>query len=246
MTTSRPPSDRSARSSSSTVVGGWAVGLLMALLPLAGNAQVIRCSDPVTGKVTYTDGRCASGTKAQEIEPRKTPEEIQEEREQAALALERKREKMKLEAEQRQQQQQDRQLSANERSGRGRSEEPNPANSQACLQARRNFEEVQSTMGRGMYDEAARLDAAQRQLDQACLTQEQWVQAQRDRERSGAYAPAYPYVVQPPFVIRPPYPSRPSFPSRPPERPQPQPRPPEMTNCNVFRCTDAAGNVYPR
>lgn len=100
-------------------------------------------------------------------------------------------------------------------------------------------------MGRGMYDEAARPDAAQRQLDQACLTQEQWVQAQRDRERSGAYAPACT-LRRATAVRHSPTIPRPSFLSRPPERPQPQPRPPEMTNCNVFRCTDAAGNVYPR
>ena len=27
----------------------------------AAQAQVLRCTDPATGKVTYTDGRCGSG-----------------------------------------------------------------------------------------------------------------------------------------------------------------------------------------
>lgn len=61
--------------------------LCVAWIGTAAQAQVVRCTDPATGKVTYTDGKCAGGTTAREVEARKTPEEIQREREQAAEAL---------------------------------------------------------------------------------------------------------------------------------------------------------------
>jgi hypothetical protein len=56
-------------------------------------AQVLRCTDPVTGKVSYTDGRCDSGSQALEIEPRKSPEQLQAERTQAAEALAREQDR---------------------------------------------------------------------------------------------------------------------------------------------------------
>src|SRR3989344_422526 len=61
-----------------------------AWLGTVAHAQVVRCTDTRTGKVTYTDGACTGGAAAREVEARKTPEELQLEREQAAEALERK------------------------------------------------------------------------------------------------------------------------------------------------------------
>lgn len=219
----------------------------LALLAAGAQAQVIRCTDPVTGKVSYTDGKCSSGSQIQEIEGRKSPEQIQAEREQAEHAQERRRERLQQDAREREQQEQQRkrEQEAIARSQQAQQPKPpeDPAYSQACAQARRNLEEVQSTMGRGMYDEAARLSEAQRGAERACLTPDQWVQAQRERERdalnnnSGMVYSPYPYGMPPPLA-RPPH--------RPPVRPQPTPKPPVYTNCNVFRCTDAAGNVYPR
>lgn len=200
------------------------------------HAQVMRCTDPATGKVSYTDGKCASGSRMDEIEARRSPEDIQAEREQAAQAQERRRERLELDARQRQQDE-TRQRQEQERQARAQPPQQNggPANSPECAQARRNLQSVQDSTGQGMYDEAARLDDAQRKAEQACLTPDQWVQAQRDRERNVNYNNGYgPYVVRPPHPIHPPV------------RPQPQPKPPVFTNCNVFRCTDAAGNVYPR
>ena len=59
-------------------------------------AQVLRCTDPVTGKVSYTDGRCDSGSQALEIEPRKSAEQLQAERTQAAEAAKKKAEDEKI------------------------------------------------------------------------------------------------------------------------------------------------------
>ena len=205
----------------------WAAGV---------SAQVIRCTDPTTGKVSYTDGKCASGTNALEIEAKKSPEEIKAEREQAAQAQERTRERLQQDAKRRQE---NTDLQRREQELRARTqttESENPANSQACTQARRNLEDVQASMGQGMYDESTRLSEAQRNAERACLTPDQWVRAQRDAQNNTNhnYYQTYPYVVRPPHVVRPPV------------RPQPEPKPPVFTNCNVFRCTDAQGNVYPR
>src|SRR3989344_3987461 len=54
-----------------------------AWLGTVAHAQVVRCTDTRTGKVTYTDGACTGGAAAREVEARKTPEELQLEREQS-------------------------------------------------------------------------------------------------------------------------------------------------------------------
>ncbi len=203
----------------------------------AAQAQVLRCTDPATGKVTYTDGSCSSGAAAREVEPRKTPEQIRQEREQAAEALERKQERLQTEAEQ---QRRDDAREARERRAQPRRDAaPDPSQSASCRNARRQLQEVTDTLGRGMVDEAVRLDAAQRQADQACLTPAQYLDAERARANRPAYATPYhaapgyaPPYYAPPVVVVPP-------------RPAPS-RPAEITQCNVFRCYDRQGNIHPR
>ena len=133
-------------------------------------AQVIRCTDPTTGKVSYTDGKCASGTNALEIEAKKSPDEIKAEREQAAQAQERTRERLQQDAKRRQENTELQRREQEQRARTQATESENPANSQACTQARRNLEDVQASMGQGMYDESTRLSEAQRNAERACLT----------------------------------------------------------------------------
>ena len=196
---------------------------LVTCLPLPSMAQVVRCTDPATGKVTYTDGDCGRGQSAREVEARKTPQEIQQEREQAAEALERKQERQQWE---RQQQRDDEPAT---RAARPRATPADPSQSVDCQRARRNLQEVLSTMGRGMYDEQARLDAAQRQADLACLSPVDYARAESARSSRTVYPSPY---YAPPVVVVPP-------------RPAPPPRR-EITHCNVFRCYDKQGNTYPR
>lgn len=62
------------------------IALLAALICTgAAHAQVMRCVD-AAGRVSYTDGRCPDHTQAVEIEPAKTPEQLEAEREQAEIA----------------------------------------------------------------------------------------------------------------------------------------------------------------
>mgnify|MGYP003596957738 CR=1 FL=1 len=81
-----------------SLITGLCVVFLGAWAPLGAQAQVIRCTDAATGKVTYTDGKCASGATEREVEARKTPQEIQQEREEAAEALARKQQRLQAEA----------------------------------------------------------------------------------------------------------------------------------------------------
>lgn len=200
---------------------------LIAWLPLAATAQVTRCTDPATGKVTYTDGDCRGGEAAREVEARKTPQEIQQERDQAAEALERKYERQQYEAQQRRDA--ERTTGNAPAAAPGMSGADDPARSPDCLRARKNLQDVLSTMGRGMYDEQARLDTAQRQADLACLSPADYARAERARSHRSVQSP--PYYAPPVMVV--------------PPRPVPQPRR-EITHCNVFRCYDKQGNVYPR
>ena len=81
-----------------SLIAGLCVVFLGALPPLGAQAQVVRCTDAATGKVTYTDGKCASGTTVREVEARKTPQEFQQEREEAAVAVARKQQRLQAEA----------------------------------------------------------------------------------------------------------------------------------------------------
>ena len=67
--------------------------LCTGLLAASAQAQVVRCQDPRTGQVTYTDGECSGGDKAREVQARKSAEELAQERAQAAEALERKQQR---------------------------------------------------------------------------------------------------------------------------------------------------------
>lgn len=188
----------------------------------------MRCTDPATGKVTYTDGACHRGEAVREVEARKTPEEIARERQQASEALERKHERQQQDARQR--------LDAEQTERAARNAQPlaryDPAQSAQCQRARQNLQQVLASMGQGMYDEQTRLDTAQRQADLACLSPADYARTEASRSYRPAYAPPH-YGA--PMVVRP-VPPRPM---------PPQPRR-EIANCNVFRCYDGQGNVYPR
>ena len=192
-------------------------------LPAA--AQVVRCTDTATGRVTYTDGDCRRGEAAREVEARRSAQDIAQERQQAAEALERKLERQQLEERQRRVAER---AERAERSNSATAADNARTHSPDCLRARKHLQDVLATLGQGMYDEQTRLYAAQRQADLACLSPADYART----ERSHGFHPAYtaPYYGPPAAGVAP----RPAPPRR------------EITNCNVFRCYDAQGNTYPR
>lgn len=214
------------------------------LLPLTtAQAQVLRCTDARTGAVTYTDDACPSGSNVREVEPRKTPEEIARERAQAAEALERKRQQ--LQAESAAQAQEERQKALEERERKRATQAAKPsahdyAHSAACARSRRNLDVLASSLG-SSYEDQARLEAAQRQMDLDCLGPEGY--AEVEKARALRPEPSVPPVIVVP-QRRPGY--RPGHPGHPPGPPPAQPQKPSGSfQCDVFRCWDGKGNVYP-
>lgn len=213
----------------------WRLGAAMAVAacaaaPLVTHAQVMRCTDPVSGKVTYTDGACEKGTAAREVEARKSREEIEEERAQALQALQLKQQRQQIERQEAQQE-------ARQERERAAARAPaDPSRSPECARSRRNLDRVASESGGGNYDGQARLTAARRQMDLDCLGPQGYAEVERSRNYSGGsgdyYAPPAVVVLPPrrPVVVQPALP----VPSAP------------ISHCNVFRCYDQQGNVHPR
>jgi hypothetical protein len=195
-----------------------------ALCAQVAQAQVNRCTDPRTGQVTYTDGDCAAGAQAREIEARKTPEELQAERAQAAEAQQRLREQQAAdaEAESRKAAQQARERTATR---------PDYAHSAACATARKNVEAAQPSGLLGTYEDQQRLQSLQRQMNLDCLGPERAAEIQ-------ATQPQQPALAAPVWGV--------SRYGHGPRAPAPAPAPPAITGCNVFRCFDGKGNSYPR
>ena len=194
------------------------------------SAQVVRCTDSATGKVTYTDGTCAPGTAAREVEGRKTPEEILKEREQAAQALEQKQQRLRAEADAAEL---DRRREAEQRAQRAAASPGGDyAQSAQCARARRNLDAVAREVGRDP-DLSGRLDAAQRQMNLDCLGPSGYVEVEKARAAAAAANPPTTTVIIPPR-------------HRPPPAPPPATPPKKFVQCNVFRCYDSQGNSYPR
>lgn len=193
----------------------------------AAQAQVVRCTDARTGKVTYTDGGCASGSATHEVEARKTPQELQQEREQAAHALERKQQRLQAEAETEQAQAQRNAERARAAQAATAPQTPDYARSAECARSRRQLDIVASGLPRTPYEQDARLDAAQRQVDLDCLGPQGYAEVQKAR-------------AQQPRVVLVPPPARPFSHTAPPAQPR------RLTECGDWRCTDNQGQTYPR
>jgi hypothetical protein len=205
-----------------------------ALLCLAAQAQVLRCTDARTGQVTYTDGTCTGAASVREVEPRKTPQEIRLEREQAAEALARKHQQQQAEAAARQidaghDARRERELA--ERATHPAARPQDYARSAECARSRRNLDVVISSIS-GTYDQNLRVETAQRQVDLDCLGPDAYAEVEKAR--------ALRQETPPPVVVIPP--RHPVYTTR----PAPPPPPRKFTQCNVFRCYDSQGNSYPR
>ena len=189
-----------------------------ALLGGAAQAQVVRCTDTRTGAVTHTDGDCARGSKAREVQARQSPEEINHERAQAAQALEQKQQRLQAEAAQaRLDAERDalRQREQAERAAAARPALPDYARSPECTRSRRNFDLAASSTS-AFDGQDHRLQAAQRQMELDCLGPEGYANIEKNR----------PPPLPQPVVVYPParWHQHPAHP-RPPHLPAVQPQP---------------------
>ena len=212
------------------------VGLCAAWMLAGAQAQVVRCTDARTGKVTYTDGVCPGGTAAREVAPRKSAAELLQERELASEALERKQQRLQAEATAA-----ETDALRNAERDRARAAQvaaaaPQPqdyARSPECARSRRSLDLVASGLSRSTYEQELRLEAAQRQVDLDCLGPQGYAEVEKARAN------------QPRVVVVPPVRNRPLYPDPFPQVGRPPP-PPRLTQCGDFSCTDSQGNRYPR
>ncbi len=199
------------------------------------HAQVVRCTDPASGKVTYTDGECARGTAATEIERRKSEDELARDRQ-------REQEALRAKADRREEALEQRRLEADERAadaaakprpqGKNR---PDYANSSACQQSREHYKNASDAAADKSMGSRAQLDAAKRQMELDCMGPDAYGRLEASR-------PSQAPVVTDPYWDRYPYGSRPP----PVVRPQPSQSAPTLTRCDVFKCYDAQGYSHPR
>lgn len=200
---------------------------------LTAQAQVLRCTDARTSKVTYTDSACDTGARSLEVQPRKSAEELASERAQGEEAAQRMRERLAAEAAA--SQQRDALQARQEREDRRAQRDASTvdyANSAACANARRGLDAAAASAARSAEDQTARLEAAQRQMDFSCLGPEGYARTEAARANRPQVV-----VVQPPaWPVRPP---------APPHRPQ-RPDRPHIKECSAFTCTDSNGKRYPR
>lgn len=216
-----------------THIQGLVLVLGLLLAASAAQAQVVRCTDARTGKVSYTDGACDAGQRSAQIEARKTEEQLAAEREQAAEALEQKQARQAAQAEADQRQLERETLQAQREKALERPAAPaDYANSRACAEARRGVKAATNNLARTPEEQASRIDAAQQQMDFACLGPDGYARAQANR------------ASQPPVVVV----QQPVWPHH--NRPRPphveRPRGPYIKECSSFTCTDNNGKRYPR
>lgn len=196
---------------------------LASLCSCAASAQIVRCTDARTGAVTYTDGDCATGTRAREVQARQSPEAIAQERAQAAQALTQKQQRLQTEAAAQQledKRQAQRQRDQAARAAAAQTPAQAYARSPECARSRRNFDLAARSAGQGRYDQDTRLQAAQRQMELDCLGPEGYAAVEKNRPAP----PPQPIVVYPAYPPYPPAHGHPHHP-RPPRPPGAQQRP---------------------
>lgn len=109
------------------------------------HAQVVKCTDPKTGAVSYTDAGCAASERPEQMLRRQTAQEAAQERQRAAIAQQRVQREIADIAARRQAEQQERQAAA---PAHAEPRAPDKTGTVECQKAKRNLEFAQSSVTR--------------------------------------------------------------------------------------------------
>ena len=200
-----------------------AIFAVLTLAALTAHGQIIKCTDPRTGRVTFSDSPCATGQSGVEVAPRLTPEEIQADRERANAANER-RDRERAEERQRAADL----AAATPAATAPQWQQPNLANTNECRQAQRDLETIASSITGSEELRRNRINAATVRVNAACGMQTEMIQP----PSQVVVAPPRHRPIAPPFV-----------------QPIPQPIPQgrrNITGCDGATCRDAQGGIYHR
>lgn len=237
-------------------VSAYVLLTFAALAPLAAvQAQVLRCTDPRTGEVTYTDAKCPERTQLKEVQPPISKQEAAQQRARTEAALQEKQQRLAAQALEAQKQADA--AKAAQAASPYRTDTPTAAQYAASAECARTKSQLQaldrdaSTRATQAFLEAS--SAAQRQVELACLGPDRYAKLEIARATQPRIVtpPAttvqpWPYV-QPGYGYRHPYgygyaqPMAPVFPSVAPSAP-----PPRLTQCTDYHCTDNQGQKYPK
>ena len=141
-------------------MSAWGRLLLVSVLfgCAAVQAQVVKCTDSRTGKVTYSDSGCSGGEVGKQVQARKTAQELEDERAQAEAA--RQRYAAPTPSSQAQQAAPMRQEQAPQR---------DYASTFECRQAQRDIDIARGSVTASQSEKVTNVAAAQRKADLACL-----------------------------------------------------------------------------
>lgn len=177
-------------------MGTWETLALAGALLVGSNlhAQVHKCVEPGSGRVTYSDSGCSSRAAGQLLESRKPPEVLEYERAQAEAA--RQRYVPAVEPSQ---------SPARSQSQPSQTQQRNYANTFECRQAQREVDLARGSVTAGQAEKLTSVSAAQRKADLACLgpTGYRELEASRAeaRERAKERQARMPAVHRGPAVI---------------------------------------------
>ena len=143
--------------------------LCMATATFAAQGQVIKCTHPKTGAVTFSDAPCEMGQSGVVVQQRKSDQEIWEDNQRAAEANDRKyRQRMAEQGRQYQSAMQERPMQ--------QQSQPDKSRSHACQMAKRDHETVSSSITGTPEQRRNRINASASGVNAACGTRTEMIQ----------------------------------------------------------------------
>lgn len=156
-------------------------GLLVTLLCLgtSAHAQVQRCTDLKSGRVTYTNGSCISGEASVQVQQAQTPQQIADERAKALAAVSRSQTEMAKNEQLREQQAREDNAAAQRQLAQTKSNQG--PGSAACAQATQAYNAVLAEKDPDPDTWGNRGFAAQQKMEMSCMSAADYQQLQQAR-----------------------------------------------------------------
>ena len=141
---------------------------LASTVTFAAQGQVIKCTNPKTGAVTFSDVPCETGQGGVVVQQRRSDQEIRADNQRAAEANERKYQQRAAE--------QDKQPQFAQQERPQQQRQPDKSQSHACQQAKRDLDVVSSSVTGSEDQRRNRINASTVSVNAACGTRTEMIQ----------------------------------------------------------------------